>query len=93
MSAGLRFRGWFPGYGETAGAGRHFFEMPAGGTLAVLGRNGVGKTTLLTTLMGITTRHAGTIHLGDRAIETSPIYRRAQLGLGMCRRSARFSRR
>ena len=31
-------------------------EVPAGGTLAVLGRNGVGKTTLLTTLMGITTR-------------------------------------
>jgi branched-chain amino acid transport system ATP-binding protein len=48
----------------------------------LLGRNGVGKTTLLTTLMGVTTRHGGTIRLGDDPIETLPIHRRARLGLG-----------
>jgi branched-chain amino acid transport system ATP-binding protein len=57
-------------------------ELPPGGTLALLGRNGVGKTTLLTTLMGVTTRHGGTIRLGDEPIETLPIHRRARLGLG-----------
>jgi branched-chain amino acid transport system ATP-binding protein len=82
MSAGLKVQGLVSGYGETVVLDGVSFEMPAGGTLAVLGRNGVGKTTLLTTLMGITTRHAGTIHLGDRSIETSPVYRRAQYGLG-----------
>ena len=82
MSAGLKVQGLVSGYGETVVLDGISFEMPAGGTLAVLGRNGVGKTTLLTTLMGITTRHGGTIHLGDRRIETSPVYRRARLGLG-----------
>ena len=82
MSAGLKVQGLVSGYGETVVLDGISFEMPAGGTLAVLGRNGVGKTTLLTTLMGITTRHGGTIHLGDRPIETSPVYRRARLGLG-----------
>ena len=82
MSAGLKVQGLVSGYGETVVLDGISFEMPAGGTLAVLGRNGVGKTTLLTTLMGITTRHGGTIHLGDQSIETMSIYRRARLGLG-----------
>jgi branched-chain amino acid transport system ATP-binding protein len=82
MSAGLKVQGLVSGYGDTVVLDGISFEMPAGGTLAVLGRNGVGKTTLLTTLMGITTRHGGTIHLGDRSIETTPVYRRARLGLG-----------
>jgi len=82
MSAGLKVQGLVSGYGETVVLDGISFEMPAGGTLAVLGRNGVGKTTLLTTLMGITTRHGGTIHLGDQSIETTSIYRRARLGLG-----------
>ena len=53
--------------------------MPPGGTLAVLGRNGVGKTTLLTTLMGITTRHSGTIHLGDLPVGRLPLPARASV--------------
>jgi branched-chain amino acid transport system ATP-binding protein len=82
MSIGLKVDGLVSGYGETVVLDGLSFDMPPGGTLAVLGRNGVGKTTLLTTLMGITTRHAGTIRLGDRSIESIPIYKRAQLGLG-----------
>ena len=56
-------------------------DVPAGGTLAVLGRNGVGKTTLLATMMGYTTcapidpvRRSGNPAL--------PTHRRARLGLG-----------
>ena len=82
MSVGLEVEGLVAGYGDTVVLDGVSLELPPGGTLALLGRNGVGKTTLLTTLMGITTRHSGTIRLGDEAIETIPIHRRARLGLG-----------
>ncbi|MGZ5864531.1 MAG: ABC transporter ATP-binding protein [Xanthobacteraceae bacterium] len=81
-AAGLKVDGLVSGYGETVVLDGLSFDIAPGGTLAVLGRNGVCKTTLLTTLMGITTRHAGTIFLGDIEVETMPIYKRAQLGLG-----------
>src|SRR6516162_2574931 len=82
MSVALKVDGLVAGYGDTVVLDGVSLEVPTGGTLALLGRNGVGKTTLLTTLMGITTRHNGTIQLGDQAIETMPIHRRARLGLG-----------
>ena len=82
-SAGLKVEGLVSGYGETVVLDGVSFELPPGGTLAILGRNGVGKTTLLTTLMGITTRHAGTIALGDQQIEALPIHLRARNGLGL----------
>jgi branched-chain amino acid transport system ATP-binding protein len=49
--------------------------------VAVLGRNGVGKTTLLATLMGHTTVHAGSIVMFGRRIDAQPTYRRARSGL------------
>ena len=82
-SAGLKVEGLVSGYGETVVLDGVSFDLPPGGTLAILGRNGVGKTTLLTTLMGITTRHAGTIALGDKQIETMPVHIRARNGLGL----------
>jgi branched-chain amino acid transport system ATP-binding protein len=81
-SVGLKVEGLVAGYGETVVLDGLSFELPPGGTLAVLGRNGVGKSTLLTTLMGITTRHAGTIRLGDQQIESLPVHIRARKGLG-----------
>jgi branched-chain amino acid transport system ATP-binding protein len=81
-AAGLKVDGLVSGYGETVVLDGMTFDIAPGGTLAVLGRNGVGKTTLLTTLMGITTRHAGKIFLGDTEIETMPTHKRARLGLG-----------
>jgi len=49
----------------------------------VLGRNGVGKTTLLATVMGRTRLHGGAIGLMDRDIGSWPIYRRAEAGLAL----------
>lgn len=55
--------------------------IPEGGITVVLGRNGVGKTTLLKTLMGLMERVTGTIRLAGRDITRAPAYRRARAGV------------
>ena len=70
------------GYGETVILEDIEFSLPERGSLAVLGRNGVGKTTLLATVMGHTTFHAGAIEYQGRPIEQLPVYERSRLGLG-----------
>jgi branched-chain amino acid transport system ATP-binding protein len=69
------------GYGPTVVLDGLSLSVPAGGTLAVLGRNGVGKTTLLATLMGFTNRHRGAIRLGDDEVAALPTHRRSRMGL------------
>jgi branched-chain amino acid transport system ATP-binding protein len=81
-SIGLKVEDLYAGYGETVVIDGISLDIAPGGTLALLGRNGVGKSTLLTTLMGITTRHRGTIRLGDEQIENKPVHIRARHGLG-----------
>jgi urea transport system ATP-binding protein len=58
------------------------FEVPAGKCTALLGRNGVGKTTLLKCLMGLTPTRSGSIEWNGRQIESLPVYARAAQGLG-----------
>jgi len=58
------------------------FGLPERGSLAVLGRNGVGKTTLLGTIMGHTTVHGGSIEYKDRPVTQLPVYERSRLGFG-----------
>jgi branched-chain amino acid transport system ATP-binding protein len=70
------------GYGETVVLEDIEFSLPERGSLAVLGRNGVGKTALLATVMGHTTLHAGVIEYQGRPIERLPVYERSRLGLG-----------
>jgi branched-chain amino acid transport system ATP-binding protein len=70
------------GYGETVVLDGVSLTLPARGTLAVLGRNGVGKTTLLATIMGHTTLHGGRIHLGAREITRLAPHRRSRAGIG-----------
>jgi branched-chain amino acid transport system ATP-binding protein len=70
------------GYGETVVLEDVDLEVPERGALAVLGRNGVGKTTLLATIMGHTTFHSGTVKFGGKAIERLPVYQRNHLGIG-----------
>jgi branched-chain amino acid transport system ATP-binding protein len=82
MTAGLALTDLRAGYGETVVVDGISLEVPAGGTLAVLGRNGVGKTTLLATVMGHTTLHGGSLEFDGDAIGALPSYRRARLGIG-----------
>jgi branched-chain amino acid transport system ATP-binding protein len=70
------------GYGETVILEDVDVEVPERGSLAVLGRNGVGKTTLLATVMGHTTFHSGAIRFQGNAIHAHPVYERSKLGIG-----------
>jgi urea transport system ATP-binding protein len=58
------------------------FEVPAGRCTALLGRNGVGKTTLLKCLMGLLPIRSGTLALEGGSLASLPPYARAGLGLG-----------
>ena len=78
----LKVDGLRCGYGEAVVLDGVSFELAAGRSLALLGRNGTGKTTLIDTLVGVTTRHAGRIVLAGRAIEALPVYARAEAGIG-----------
>ena len=70
------------GYGDAVVLDDVSLELPRSGSLAVLGRNGVGKSTLLLTLMGYTRLHAGRILFNGTDISALPPHRRAQLGIG-----------
>ena len=70
------------GYGETIILEDVSFAVPERGAVAVLGRNGVGKTTLLATIMGHTTFHSGKIVFNGQAVSSSAVYERARAGIG-----------
>jgi branched-chain amino acid transport system ATP-binding protein len=55
----------------------------AGEVTTLLGRNGMGKTTTVRSIMGMARAHAGTIRFGDRSLRGEPSYRIAQAGLGL----------
>ncbi len=57
-------------------------EVHQGETLVVIGRNGVGKTTLIETLIGLTSFHSGEILFAGQSIGTWPTHRRNRLGMG-----------
>jgi urea transport system ATP-binding protein len=58
------------------------FEVPAGKVTALLGRNGVGKTTLLKTLMGLVGAATGSVRFGERDLTAAAPYERARAGIG-----------
>jgi branched-chain amino acid transport system ATP-binding protein len=82
MADALRITNVRAGYGETVILEDVAFDLPERGSLALLGRNGVGKTTLLATIMGHTTFHAGEIHFSGLEISSLPVYERCRLGIG-----------
>jgi branched-chain amino acid transport system ATP-binding protein len=82
MPDALRLKEVRAGYGETVVIEEVGLSLPERGSLAVLGRNGVGKTTLLATIMGHTTFHAGSIEYRGMPIAKLPVYERCRLGLG-----------
>jgi branched-chain amino acid transport system ATP-binding protein len=82
MAELLRVEGLSAGYGEAVVLNDVSFSVGEGQTLALLGRNGTGKTTLINTLAGATRRHAGTITLAGVALHTLPSHLRAAAGIG-----------
>src|SRR5580692_2347476 len=70
------------GYGSAVVLDGVSFEVPERGGLAVLGRNGVGKSTLLLTIMGYTQISRGRIVWRGEDITARPSHRRAQGGIG-----------
>ena len=57
-------------------------EVSAGKVVCLMGRNGVGKTTLLKTVMGLLSARSGRIVLGDRDVTRELPFRRSRLGMG-----------
>ena len=82
MADALKLEGVRAGYGETVVLEDIAFALPERGALAVLGRNGVGKTTLLATIMGLTTFHAGAIEYRGAPVAGLPTHARNRLGIG-----------
>jgi branched-chain amino acid transport system ATP-binding protein len=80
--AGLVLEGVRAGYGRTVVIDGVTLSLDPGATLAVLGRNGVGKTTLLATIMGHTTLHGGSISFRGQSIARLPAHARCRLGIG-----------
>ncbi|MDQ2927566.1 MAG: ABC transporter ATP-binding protein, partial [Pseudomonadota bacterium] len=82
MAELLRVEGLCSGYGEAVVVQGVDFALEQGRSLALLGRNGTGKTTLLNTLVGVTRRHGGRIFLGGRDVTALPPHARAAAGIG-----------
>ena len=70
------------GYGEAVVLPNMSLSIPEGQVLAVLGRNGTGKTTLMNSIVGVTRRFGGSIALGGRDITTMRPDERARAGIG-----------
>ena len=81
MSELLSLTGITAGYGPTVVLDDLSLSIEVGGTVAVLGRNGVGKTTLLATVMGHTTLHAGEISFAGADLARLQHYKRARAGI------------
>ena len=78
----LRVAGLRAGYGEAIVLDGIDLRLDEGQSMAVLGRNGTGKTTLLASLVGVTRYRAGTIELAQRALTGLRPDQRAAAGLG-----------
>jgi branched-chain amino acid transport system ATP-binding protein len=82
MSSLLEVRGLRAGYGEAVVLQDISLRLAEGSTLALLGRNGTGKTTLINTLAGATRQHAGSIFLGGIDLQRVAPHERAAAGIG-----------
>lgn len=69
-------------YGDSQVLREVHLNIPAGKVVCLMGRNGVGKTTLIKTMMGLLAPKGGSITLGDEEITHAPPYLRARRGIG-----------
>ena len=86
MAELLKVENLSAGYGEAVVLHGVSLSIDEGQTLALLGRNGTGKTTLINTLVGATRQHGGTVSLGAGAtcvaLHKLPSHQRAAAGIG-----------
>jgi branched-chain amino acid transport system ATP-binding protein len=82
MAELLAVEGLTAGYGEGIVLEDVALSVDEGDSLALLGRNGMGKTTLLVTLMGFTRMHGGTLRWRGRDLAAMPTHRRSRAGIG-----------
>jgi branched-chain amino acid transport system ATP-binding protein len=82
MASALELKGVSAGYGETVVLENINLAVGSGESISIIGRNGVGKSTLLSTVMGHTTLHKGDVMLGERSLNDMPVYRRCTSGVG-----------
>jgi branched-chain amino acid transport system ATP-binding protein len=82
MAELLKVRGLRAGYGESVVIDGIDLSLDEGRSLALLGRNGTGKTTLLATLVGVTRYRGGSIELAGRELTPLRADQRAAAGLG-----------
>jgi branched-chain amino acid transport system ATP-binding protein len=82
MADALELKEVTAGYGETVVITDINLALAAGECVSVIGRNGVGKTTLLATIMGHATLHKGDMLLHGRSLRRVPVHTRALMGLG-----------
>jgi branched-chain amino acid transport system ATP-binding protein len=82
MTVLLQLENVSAGYGEAVVINDISLSIQAGETLALLGRNGTGKTTLINTLAGATRQHGGSITLGSVPLHKLAAHERAAVGIG-----------
>ncbi|MEZ5740531.1 MAG: ABC transporter ATP-binding protein [Burkholderiaceae bacterium] len=80
--AALRIEGLRAGYGETVVLENLDLAVAAGEAVSIIGRNGVGKSTLVASVMGRTRRHAGTITFEGRPLDGLKAWQRCRAGIG-----------
>ena len=90
MSELLRVEQVSAGYGEAVVLNDISFVLAEGETLALLGRNGTGKTTLMDTLAGATRQHGGQIFLAGKTLHRWLLFSALKLALGGCLKSGAF---
>src|SRR3954467_13376840 len=77
----MSLRGVSAGYGAARVLHGLDLDIFPGETLVVMGRNGVGKTTLVETIIGLTSHHAGEISFNGRAIHRLAAHQRNRVGI------------
>src|SRR5690606_39450155 len=82
MTELLRLEKLVAGYGEARVLSEVSLALGEGESLALLGRNGTGKTTLVDTIAGVTTHHSGSIWFAGADITRLKPERRAAAGIG-----------
>ena len=82
MAELLKVENLSAGYGEAVVLHDVSMSLPQGQTLALLGRNGTGKTTFINTLAGATRQHGGSITFDGVALHKVPLHQRAGAGIG-----------